>query len=106
MMYSSWIDIYLHTQRLLSPKRASSIRCTRYYLVWSSLPMTCQRFSLVISLLLLQRHMPTRIHIKGTHMMDKKTTNRFDRRSELPINRGRHVQYICPLKVSNYFTSV
>ena len=49
--------------------------------------------------------MPTRIHIKGTHMMDKKDTNRFDRRSELPINRGRHVQYICPLKVSNYFTS-
>ena len=50
--------------------------------------------------------MPTRIHIKGTHMMDKKDTNRFDRRSELPINRGRHVQYICPLNVSNYFTSV
>jgi hypothetical protein len=29
---------YLHTQRLLPPRRASSIRCTRYYLVWSSLP--------------------------------------------------------------------
>ena len=50
--------------------------------------------------------MPTRIHIKGTHMMDKKGTNRFDRRSEVPSNRGRHVKYICPLHVSNYFTSV
>jgi hypothetical protein len=50
--------------------------------------------------------MPTRIHIKGTHMMDKKDTNRFDRRSEVPINRGRHVKYICPLNVSNYVTSV
>ena len=50
--------------------------------------------------------MTTRIHIKGTHMMDKKDTTRFDRRSEVSINRGRHVQYICPLNVSNYFTSV
>ena len=50
--------------------------------------------------------MPTRIHIKGTHMMDKKGINRFDRRSEVPSNRGRHVKYICPLNVSNYFTSV
>jgi hypothetical protein len=50
--------------------------------------------------------MTTRIHIKGTHMMDKKGTNRFDRRFEVPSNRGRHVQYICPLNVSNYFTSV
>ena len=50
--------------------------------------------------------MPTRIHIKGTHIMDKKDTNRFDRRSEVPINRGRHVKYICPLNVSNYVTSV
>jgi len=50
--------------------------------------------------------MPTRIHIKGTHMMDKKGTNRFDRRSEVPSNRGRHVKYICPLNVSNYFISV
>ena len=50
--------------------------------------------------------MPTRIYIKGTHMMDKKGTNRFDRRSEVPSNRGRHVKYICLLNVSNYFTSV
>ena len=50
--------------------------------------------------------MPTRIQIKGTHMMDKKGNNRFERRSEVPSNRSRHVKYVCPLNVSNYFTSV
>ena len=49
---------------------------------------------------------PTRIQIKGTPMMDKKDTKRFDRRSEVPINRGKNVKDICSSNVSNYFTSV
>jgi hypothetical protein len=48
---------------------------------------------------------PTRIQMKGTHIMDKKDTNRFHRRSEVPTNRGKHLKYICPLTLSNYFTS-
>ena len=33
--------------------------------------------------------------------MDKKDTNRFERRSEVLINRGKHVKDICSLNVSN-----
>jgi uncharacterized coiled-coil protein SlyX len=32
---------------------------------------------------------PTQIQIKGTPIVDKKAANRFDRRSVIPINRGR-----------------
>jgi hypothetical protein len=40
--------------------------------------------------------------------MDKKDTNRFERRSQIPINRGKQtfVKDICSTHVSNYFTSV
>jgi hypothetical protein len=44
---------------------------------------------------------PTRIQIKGTLTKDKKDTNRFERRSEVLINRGKHVKDICSLNVSN-----
>ena len=47
---------------------------------------------------------PIRIQIKGTPVMDKKDTNRFDRRSEVPINRGEHVQYY--LKIFNYIVGM
>ena len=60
---------------------------------------------------------PTQIQIKGTPIVDKKDANRFDRRSEVPINRGKNVKDICPLIVlycicivfypyCNYFASV
>jgi hypothetical protein len=42
---------------------------------------------------------PTQIQIKGTPIVDKKDANRFDRRSEVPINRGKNVNDICPLIV-------
>ena len=38
---------------------------------------------------------PTQIQIKGTPIVDKKDANRFDRRSEVPINRGKNVKDIC-----------
>jgi hypothetical protein len=34
---------------------------------------------------------PTQIQIKGTPIVDKKATSRFDRRSEIPINRGKGI---------------
>jgi len=45
---------------------------------------------------------PTRIQTIRIPMMDRKNTNRFDRRSEIPINRGKHVTDICLLNISNY----
>ena len=42
---------------------------------------------------------PTEIQIKGTPIVDKKDANRFDRRSEVPINRGKDIKDICPLNV-------
>jgi hypothetical protein len=45
---------------------------------------------------------PTRIQTIRLPMMDRKDTNRFDRSSEIPINRGKHVTDICPLNISNY----
>ena len=35
---------------------------------------------------------PTQIQIKGTPKVDKKDANRFDRRSEIPINRGKDIK--------------
>jgi len=35
---------------------------------------------------------PTQIQIKGTPKVDQKDANRFDRRSEIPINRGKDIK--------------
>jgi len=35
---------------------------------------------------------PTQIQIKGTPKVDKKDANRFDRRSEIPTNRGKDIK--------------
>jgi len=35
---------------------------------------------------------PTQIQIKGTPIVDKKATSRFDRRYEIPINRGKDIK--------------
>jgi hypothetical protein len=48
----------------------------------------------------------TRIQTKRKPIMDKKDTNRFDRRSEVPTNRDKHLKDICSLNVPDYFTSV
>ena len=34
----------------------------------------------------------TQIQIKGTPIVVKKDANRFDRRSEIPINRGKDIK--------------